>query len=755
MTESDHGAAPPERASLGILFVHGIGDQRHGETLVGYVDPLAEVLRRLITEEDAKERARVREIRELISNRPKRGPERQIADRRRQQLANQVIPLRDPVVLRNVSLSARSDRAGAEVTLDVDCVELAHVLDETRGAELTTWHLKESWWAEQFLPPDTKTLAVWALYESPQIAMEHFVKFFRRIQYTKSVPHKIWRIIITPVLAAGTVVLAGVVLAVLLTLLLLSLVPIPKLSAAVKSLSARLTLSIGDSFVLSESPTQYSAMVSRVAEDLDALSAKCDRVAIIAHSQGAMIAHECLRRQRSEKVHLLVTVGSGLGKLSNLRYARNRSSRIEKFILGTYCLSFPLTLVWWLVSASKGWALYALCLLTLSVVFKCVTDARQGGRDDRRRREELRLDDPHLRWVDVFSSADPVPNGPIFERRPSWLARSWILWNSSSVLSDHVSYRKNLDGFVFPLLVELGECEGGELGSYLRRHAERANIGANRRAWRAHCLVAARIAVLPPIVIALTIQWVTLQRYAEEIKQAAPAWVSRISAWLGNGFDVVLGPIPVSTDTVISLLVAAGVTGLAYAALVGAWSIWNKHDIIQLFAGDAPDAGGIGAYTFFGTTFLLFVAAVATVVEGLVGFDLIEFAGLVFTFTVATLIVAIWIMLLTVHRQVRRLPQSERDQLENRLLGRLLCAWVGLMLSINATMVAFLGMWGNFLEALLLATGIGVVLALCLALFVEVLDRRWTSVRHKIIAASLCAGQPPWAFPAFESGREE
>ena len=41
---------------LGILFVHGIGDQRRGGTLVAFVDPLYRCLHRWLTEDDRLER---------------------------------------------------------------------------------------------------------------------------------------------------------------------------------------------------------------------------------------------------------------------------------------------------------------------------------------------------------------------------------------------------------------------------------------------------------------------------------------------------------------------------------------------------------------------------------------------------------------------------------------------------------------------------------------------------------------------------
>jgi hypothetical protein len=60
------------------------------------------------------------------------------------------------------------------------------------------------------------------------------------------------------------------------------------------------------------------------------------------------------------------------------------------------------------------------------------------------------LDLPGLtRWVDLYASADPVPNG--HTRMPETMSAevtSERIWNRGSMLSDHTTYWDNLDGFV-------------------------------------------------------------------------------------------------------------------------------------------------------------------------------------------------------------------------------------------------------------------------------------------------------------------
>jgi hypothetical protein len=52
------------------------------------------------------------------------------------------------------------------------------------------------------------------------------------------------------------------------------------------------------------------------------------------------------------------------------------------------------------------------------------------------------------RWMDVYASADPVPNGPTRIEETSAEVTSVQVWNRGALLSDHTTYWDNLDGFV-------------------------------------------------------------------------------------------------------------------------------------------------------------------------------------------------------------------------------------------------------------------------------------------------------------------
>jgi hypothetical protein len=92
------------------------------------------------------------------------------------------------------------------------------------------------------------------------------------------------------------------VLSVLLSLVLFAvaitaLLPIPRIDRAVRWVMVKLSAILGDSYVLAHCPAAFAAMRSRIARDLGWLQDRCNRVAVVGHSQGAAIAHQVLQER--------------------------------------------------------------------------------------------------------------------------------------------------------------------------------------------------------------------------------------------------------------------------------------------------------------------------------------------------------------------------------------------------------------------------------------------------------------------------
>src|SRR5262249_36735561 len=103
---------------------------------------------------------------------------------------------------------------------------------------------------------------------------------------------------------------------------LLWLIPIGPWRRALVGALRTLTLTPRDSYLLLAQDIQPAALVDRVRRALAWLAERTREVAVVAHSQGAAIAHETLSRGLTGARGTFVSVGSGLEKLQFLRQTR-------------------------------------------------------------------------------------------------------------------------------------------------------------------------------------------------------------------------------------------------------------------------------------------------------------------------------------------------------------------------------------------------------------------------------------------------
>src|SRR5919201_149528 len=131
MAQSTLTATKPE---LGILFVHGIGQQHQGQTLMEFADPISRWLVRWVTHGSRTEAA-----------------------------------------------VGKLDRTHVSVDATIlDGDEPAHLSLTVCGADDLSlprrhrWLLAESWWAETFQPPRTTSLLLWILLILPYVSLVQF-----------------------------------------------------------------------------------------------------------------------------------------------------------------------------------------------------------------------------------------------------------------------------------------------------------------------------------------------------------------------------------------------------------------------------------------------------------------------------------------------------------------------------------------------------------------------------------------------------
>ncbi len=231
--------------------------------------------------------------------------------------------------------------------------------------------------------------------------------------------------------------------------------------------------------------------------------------------------------------------------------------------------------------------------------------------------------DPDLRWVDLYSTHDPVPNGPIFDgievdpltgEGETHGLRTIETVNRASTVVDHSNYWRNREGFTAVVAGELARCCGLDFEEARPFDTERLLLARHRRAWRG--------------------RWLRRSRYIA-LTCAAAIWISgrasdhgvRLQAWLVDfvgGLPLLGGLLrPVLPETVS----ASAVTEIAVIALGGALALtltslaWNRWDTVDrevlVGRGDyrVPD-GKLPPATLLHMTWLTIIASTGALVLG-------------------------------------------------------------------------------------------------------------------------------------------
>ena len=97
------------------------------------------------------------------------------------------------------------------------------------------------------------------------------------------------RVALSVVALFAGLVLAAAALVVLFAFYPLALLPIAALRTFASAVQRLLTATLGDSYVLVTSPVRTAAILSGLRRDLEWLAPQCDKIAIVAHSQGAAL----------------------------------------------------------------------------------------------------------------------------------------------------------------------------------------------------------------------------------------------------------------------------------------------------------------------------------------------------------------------------------------------------------------------------------------------------------------------------------
>lgn len=613
--------------ALGILFVHGIGAQRRGETLAAFGGPVCEWLTIRFDGLDRQWRAALTKYPALLQWHLEtedwatdgfRGAPCPPPNDDTQQHDSPALIAEVGSKLNTQAVVARARLLDTRVTdPDDPSAPAQSILQITRlnltgDVETERWCLAESWWAETFGVPGFGNLMRWGLRTIPWTIGSHFGSQLRRAlarRVTASAASAIepgWRRVARQLAWAGSVsaallsLVGGVLLSPLLLaafglLLLLALLPIPQLREALLKIQLSIASTLGDSYVLLSRPVESAAIVGQVHRDLNWLGRHCRGVAIVAHSQGGAVAHQALRRKIPAKLRLLFTFGSGLKKLEQLRYlmSSGHSFRNSAVISIIALPIFAVTLLWFAslpfmtrsiignpellkqLPIMLGWA-----VVTGLFAFAGLRDYTHGLEPPELTRWLKRLNQENFKWIDSYATADPVSNGLLLDDE-SMQQRSVEVCNYSSVLRDHTAYWQNRDHFSSLLMTQLASPTlrstlGLSPSPELVSDTEMLNWLAARRRWRVGMLTG--------------IHWLAGIAVAIAAYQYWPAWQRFLGYWSESVFSWSGRYIGTQTEPAEGLVVSWPAIGYLALAVVpfliarGIWRSWNNAEMHQLIA---------------------------------------------------------------------------------------------------------------------------------------------------------------------------
>jgi hypothetical protein len=534
---------------LRVLLVHGIGSQKRGDTLLQFGEPLAASLTHWLDEN--------------------------------------AIAVHDTVLVDPPSRAP----AHTQVTL-------------TRGAEKKHVLVAESWWAESFAVPRWWPFAKWLLWSVPFVvfrATDHRLSLITTHDRLDAVgrPDSLPRILkwigLQAVRIVKNALSVALALAFTVVVALLGVVGlVPRVRATIMSAQKLLVGYIGDSYLLLRSPGRGDAMVSQVERDLTWLEDNgTDKVAIVAHSQGAEVVRRVLARRTGPPIASLVTFGSGIAKLravQRLHHAGRPAGMAYLWRTGAAGLTVGLPLLALLDVIS--WPVAALGPLLSPVALALA----------RRRLKEIVKDEDlpgdrlaavagkTKRWLDFYATSDPVPEGALpFENVPGTFppASSIEIANRRSPLLDHTSYWQNGEAFRAPVVEELARLLEWELPQPAKARIARAR---RTREESTKALRASRYSIGSLAVLAFV-----LPRFAaEDTWDTTSRWVATKADWaaaLARGKDE-----PWLTGDPERDLVAAAALALVALALHGTFaSYWygkanrRARDLFRRRPGSPPE----------------------------------------------------------------------------------------------------------------------------------------------------------------------
>ena len=628
-----------QKADLGILFVHGIGEQKKSETLIAFGEPIIHWLNSWIRGADSNSET-------------------------------------DPVIIVDSILNSGADKD--EPSYSRLRIESANNVDD--------WLIAESWWAESFTAPTYRDLLNWAMIVLPFTVATHF---YRRVRLAVknedegarrlSRKEKIFQCFLEVIMAIFFVAILPIIGMMVVLVLALGVLPIPKLRAWMLAAQSKLLGTVGDSYILLGSEIRRGAMVSRVVRDIEWLNQRCKEVVLVAHSQGAAISLEALqvfpRDITGKPVNMFITLGAGIRKL---KYLKNVSigQTIGAWAISLSIIVFSLLLwdvvnwlwegppsgealavkmhftstevlgvnlrevlgidffyAWWvfpvaigvvmtivgsiivmiatrkifsieniiitfvlfitftlfitiiqLVKLASGGLFFILYLLLITAYLYWIGKKDSGI--------DKSLDPGYsIPWFDFYASSDPIPNGPMLDNKNRSVVNSEPVENLSSYIGDHTSYWRNVDQFVSAVMRCIKNTLNTNSVTITETDTKILDRACVRRRWRMKWLRVGRIVTLACVILPLiSLRDVLLPETApvpslfESLASQIVKLVSKVPLVLSDMATIDSATLINSVAHGFWWVIFALVAWVLLAVYRRAWSWWEAFDTNTLFA---------------------------------------------------------------------------------------------------------------------------------------------------------------------------
>jgi pimeloyl-ACP methyl ester carboxylesterase len=474
-----------KKFDLGVLLVHGLGDQQRGDTLTEAGDEIFRWLRQRVEKGEHKGTVTLLEV-----------------------------------------VSRPASPKG-------DAIPAAHGavrIEPPEGAEKAAyWVIAEAWWAEVFRPATFNEIAGWCVTVGPWVFATQVAGIRRRLEIARRVPLPL-RLALIPVTLVfgfamffGAAILGFLVTVLAVAVFILSVIPIPFLSDVARGFQRQLANGFGDAYVLTRSPVRFGAMASSVRSDLKVLREECRNVVLVGHSQGTAVAWKALLLELTETptdapgegegkasapIRLFLTYGQAVRKLTfALTMAEEEEEWGRRAGLGLLSAAF-IGLAVALYFLTEDWPLRILPLISLALAGlaegKLLREASKvwdtAGATIERHWAEVVQKAKDIEWLDLWASADPASVGALDVRGHN--VRSYKIRNLGSILGDHTVYWRNTTEFLAIVSGKLFAIGGPEVYAVDLRDRELV-IAAMRRHARVVALTTMRFIVLGAVLAAL------------------------------------------------------------------------------------------------------------------------------------------------------------------------------------------------------------------------------------------------------------